>query len=66
MEQPGGPVKTLTWKTICFLTDWTDGEWMAHEPDDDGPCPKWHEWLQVIWFHAHNNRLYRWSTEESP
>lgn len=48
-------------RTICFLTDWLEADWLAYEHDGNW----WHrevgELAQVLWFRAHNNRLYFWS-----
>ena len=67
-ESPSSPSHTrrgrrITRATICFLTDWMDGNWMSHGPNNDKHCPRWHGWLQLAWFKAHNSRLYRWADE---
>jgi len=55
--------RRITRATICFLTDWMDWNWMSHGPNNDKHCPRWHGWLQLAWFKAHNSRLYRWADE---
>lgn len=55
-------VKWAMARVWCYMWDWTQGEWMAH--DEDSKCPWWHSALDYIWFYAHNNRFYRWLTKD--
>lgn len=58
-------LKRMTRGTICLLTDWTEADWLAYQHEGNW----WHRnvgtWASLIWFRAHNNRLYRWCLLDS-
>jgi hypothetical protein len=47
-------MKRFTERTICFLFDWLEADWLEYESSGNW----WHRhvgaWAQLLWFRAHN------------